>query len=253
MPFIYKMLVEANRVGKNFRGDSIPVGMGITYVPVVILSLLAIHFLFQRMNETYLTFLSVVLMMALVGITDDLMGNRDTLGFKGHIGCLIRGRLTTGGFKAVAGGIVSVLASVIISHSYIEVIINVLLIALFTNLLNLFDLRPGRAIKFYLLIGILFLILGVSSESTLILYLTIGYCVAYLPQDLKAKSMMGDVGSNTLGVSLGIVSATSFPMKYKYIIVALLIIVHLIAEKYSITAIIKNNRVLRYFDELGRS
>lgn len=80
----------------------------------------------------------------------------------------------------------------------------------------------------------------------------IAYAIAYLPQDIKAKSMMGDVGSNALGIILGIVTVVSYAIVIKYIILGLLILIHIITEKYSLTKIIEKNPVLDYFDKLGR-
>jgi len=112
---------------------------------------------------------------------------------------------------------------------------------------------PIRALKGFLSISILLIIIGLSKEIRIILVSIIGYAMAYLPQDIKAKSMMGDVGSNTLGVILGIVIVISYTMTAKFIVLALLVLIHIITEKYSLTEIIKKNSILNFIDELGRS
>lgn len=76
--------------------------------------------------------------------------------------------------------------------------------------------------------------------------------LVYFPEDLKANVMMGDTGSNVLGMSLGISSILIFDLYGKLIILALLILLHIFAEKYSLTALIEKNKVLNYLDMLGR-
>ncbi|SDK50343.1 MraY family glycosyltransferase [Natronincola ferrireducens] len=251
--YVMNMLLDGNVVAKNYKGERIPIGMGITFIPVMIINTLLLFFVFYETYTSLMIFFTAITTMAFVGIIDDLIGNRNTLGFKGHFLSFIKGKLTTGFFKAAVGGIISLVISYVYSNTLIELVIHTFVIALFTNLLNLLDLRPGRAIKGYLVIALLFILMGVIGLPRYILLSIIGYCVGYLPQDLKARSMMGDVGSNPLGISLGIIAVTSFSMTIKYLLLAFLIVIHLIAEKYSLSNIIKNNVLLNYIDELGRN
>ncbi|QUH20714.1 glycosyltransferase [Alkaliphilus sp. B6464] len=255
IPFVKEMLLTANITGSNYKGDKIPVGMGITFVPVVIINGILFNYFIgnnANMQQLLLVFLIGIMTMAVIGLIDDLIGNRNTLGFKGHIKSLLKGKLTTGGLKAIVGGLISILIGSLFSFHIIEIVVNSLIIALFTNLINLLDLRPGRAIKGFLTIAILFIIIGLSKETRIILGSIIAYAIGYFPQDIKAKSMMGDIGSNTLGITLGIVAVISYTMTVKYIILALLVLIQIIAEKYSITEIIKKNSILNFLDELGR-
>ena len=256
IPFIKEMLLSANITKKNYKGDMIPVGMGIVFIPVSIMnSLLLSVTMGNNINDkgVLLIFLVGIMTMATIGLIDDLIGNRDSTGFKGHIKSLLKGKLTTGGFKAIIGGLISLLIGSLLSANIVEILVNALIIALFTNLINLLDLRPGRSLKGFLCVSILFIIIGLQKEIRIILISVIAYVIGYFPQDIKAKSMMGDVGSNTLGVVLGIVTAISFTLTLKYVILLLLILIHIVAEKYSITEIIKKNSVLNFIDELGRS
>ena len=120
-------------------------------------------------------------------------------------------------------------------------------LALFTNLLNLLDLRPGRAIKFYLC---LLFILGLSSFFTgahhwfALMLPLIGTVIGYFPFDLKACSMMGDAGSNVLGISVGMLAVSQLDYQGKLIVLVFLILIHWFTEKYSLSTIIANNRLL---------
>lgn len=255
IPPIKNMLLSSNITGKNYKDNIIPVGMGITFIPVVIINAIVLNYFFRDnpdAQQLLSVFLVGIMTVATVGLIDDLAGNRGTLGFKGHMKSLLKGRLTTGGLKAVVGGFISLLIGNFFSYNIIEILVNALIIALSTNLINLLDLRPGRAIKGFLLIAILFIFSGLSGEVRTILISFIAYAIAYLPQDIKAKSMMGDVGSNALGIILGIVVVVSYTITVKYIILGLLILIHIITEKYSLTEIIEKNFVLNFFDKLGR-
>ena len=76
--------------------------------------------------------------------------------------------------------------------------------------------------------------------------------IAYFNQDLKAKAMMGDTGSNVLGISIGILFVMGYPLKVRLIWLAFLIFIHILTEKYSLTKIIENNKFLNFIDKLGR-
>ena len=84
---------------------------------------------------------------AAFGGYDDLAGGGDRRGFRGHLGALASGEVTTGAVKLGGIGAAGVVAAALAGGSPADVIINAGLTAGGANLLNLFDLRPGRAIK----------------------------------------------------------------------------------------------------------
>ena len=65
--------------------------------------------------------------------------------------------------------------------------------------------------------------------------------------------MMGDAGSNVLGISIGFLVVLTFSIFTKILVLVFLVGIHIFTEKYSLTNIIKKNRFLNYLDELGRS
>ena len=84
---------------------------------------------------------------AAFGGYDDLAGSGDRRGFRGHLGALAGGEVTTGAVKIGGIGATGVVAAALIGGRPADVIINAGLTAGGANLLNLFDLRPGRALK----------------------------------------------------------------------------------------------------------
>jgi len=128
-----------------------------------------------------------------------------------------------------------------------------MLISLFTNLINLFDLRPGRASKVFLVLSVLLISTSLIKSYNYLLFSILGIVIAYIPYDLKAKVMMGDTGSNVLGITLGIYCAITHSFTIKLIYLGILIILHIISEFYSFSKIISNNKFLSFLDNLGRS
>ena len=84
---------------------------------------------------------------------DDLAGSGDRRGFRGHLGALGHGEVTTGAVKIGGIGATGLAASALLGGGALDVAVNAGLIAGGANLLNLFDLRPGRAIKAAALAG----------------------------------------------------------------------------------------------------
>lgn len=253
IPLFRSLLIESNVLRPNYKKDMIPVSMGIVFLPMLIINAIILAYFttnFKDMLHIFI-FLFGLVSMFFAGILDDIIGNRDVSGLKGHFKSLLNGKLTTGGFKALFGGFIGLVISIAISKNIYDIVINTLIIALSTNLMNLLDLRPGRAIKGYLLISIVLLFtLGEYTRNLLLLILP--NVVAYFNQDLKAKAMMGDTGSNVLGISIGILFVMGYSLKVRLIWLAFLIFIHILTEKYSLTKIIENNKFLNFIDKLGR-
>ncbi|MEE0617115.1 MAG: glycosyl transferase [Intestinibacter bartlettii] len=266
IPLFKSMLLNGNVIRPNYKNEMIPVGMGIVFLPMIIINSIILGFVTlnniwfvsssnYNLNIVWLLCLALYIfsMMAMffAGALDDLIGNRNVSGLKGHFKSLFKGELTTGGFKALFGGFVGLVVSVCISSSIVDIIVNTLIIALSTNLMNLFDLRPGRAIKAYLVIMIPIYI-TLTGYTKVFPLLILPNVLAYFNTDLKARGMMGDTGSNVLGISIGVLMALGYGIKVRLAWLVFLILMHLITEKFSLTKIIEKNRVLKFIDNLGR-
>ena len=265
IPLFKSMLVNGNVIRPNYKNEMIPVGMGIVFLPMIIINSIILGFVTlnniwfvsssnYNLNIVWLLCLALYIfsMMAMffAGALDDLIGNRNVSGLKGHFKSLFKGELTTGGFKALFGGFVGLVVSVCISSSIVDIIVNTLIIALSTNLMNLFDLRPGRAIKAYLVIMIPIYI-TLTGYTKVFPLLILPNVLAYFNTDLKARGMMGDTGSNVLGISIGVLMALGYGIKVRLAWLVFLILMHLITEKFSLTKIIEKNRELKFIYNLG--
>jgi hypothetical protein len=81
---------------------------------------------------------------AAFGGYDDLAGSGGRRGFRGHLGALAGGEVTTGAVKIGGIGATGMVAAALIGGRPADVIINAGLTAGGANLLNLFDLRGPR-------------------------------------------------------------------------------------------------------------
>lgn len=247
--FIFQILHKDVCLKFNYKKDLIPVCGGIAFIPSIFITMVILYLLGIRVKYSLLFMLSIFL-VSYVGLIDDLLGDRSVTGLSGHIKSLLHLKLTTGGLKAIIGFLLAFFVSLYISKDIYDIIINTIIISLFTNFMNLLDLRPGRAGKVFILLSLILLILNFN--GLLFLSIVFGCLIAFLPFDLRGKVMMGDTGSNILGITLGIASTVTFHLYIRIVILLLLVIIHIIAEKYSITKIIENNRVLNFLDMLGR-
>lgn len=228
-------------------------GMGLLFVLVQTFLMFSISLLLTDIDKSIvLTYIVSIILIGLIGLIDDLIGETEIKGFKGHIKALIRGKLTTGGLKAVVGFVIAVLFSLNVYRGLFDFLVNILLITLFTNIINLFDLRPGRAIKVFLLLSITLIITSYTRQYNFIIYAAVGIIIVYLRYDLKAKSMLGDIGSNALGMTLGTFCVLTNSLGTKVVYLLVLIALHGVSEFSSFSKIIKNNRILNYLDNIGR-
>ncbi|MBZ2173767.1 phospho-N-acetylmuramoyl-pentapeptide-transferase [Schnuerera sp. xch1] len=252
VPMILNMLLKSDTVNNNYKNEKIPICMGLLFIFIQIINISVIFLIRGSSNNYILYYLFAFTLIGMVGLLDDLVGDKEIKGLKGHIKSFFKGKLTTGGIKAGIGFFISVFISIILSQNLMEIVINTLLMALFTNLTNLFDLRPGRTIKVFILISTIMLFTSIVKTYDFILYSFYGILIVYFPLDLKAKVMMGDVGSNVMGITLGIFCAYTQNIIMKSVYLIILIIIHIIAERFSFSEIINNNKILKFLDNLGR-
>ena len=185
---------------------------------------------------------------AAFGAYDDLAGSGHRRGFRGHLGALRRGEVTTGAVKLGGIGATGIVSAALAGGSPADVVINAGLVAGGANLLNLFDLRPGRAIKVAVASGALITAGGARSPGAAA---PLGAALALLPEDLGERAMLGDCGANALGAMLGM-AAASLPRPARIALLAGIAGLTAASEKVSFTKVIERTPALRWLDMLGR-
>jgi UDP-GlcNAc:undecaprenyl-phosphate/decaprenyl-phosphate GlcNAc-1-phosphate transferase len=185
------------------------------------------------------------------GVYDDLAGSGKRRGLRGHLGALAHGEVTTGTVKLAGIGATGFASGMLAGGQPADVIINTGLIAGGANLLNLFDLRPGRAIKVASASGTL-IAAGGGDEGAAAVAAPLGAALALLPEDLGERAMLGDAGANALGAMLGAAAAVSLPRPARIALLAGIVALTAASEKVSFTRVIESTPPLRWLDMLGR-
>ncbi|WBB51738.1 hypothetical protein O3597_14355 [Verrucosispora sp. WMMA2044] len=204
-----------------------------------------------------------------VGLYDDIVGARPeqkaAKGFAGHLAALRQGRVTAGLVKIVGVGAAGLGAAVLLAADRdvaghprrrrqgavgrsVDVLLGAGVVAGTANLVNLLDLRPGRALKSGLLLGAPLSggrHGGIASGAA-------GAAAGLLPADLAEDVMLGDSGANALGAVLGVALAARTGPVGRAGLLAVLAGLTAASEKVSFTKVIASTPGLRELDALGR-
>lgn len=254
---IVAMLSASNNfmyMKENYRKKPVPSIGGIAYIPLLLIISLLLSPIMPVYDEKGILFMFIMSCIGFIGLLDDLLGDKSTKGIKGHIKKTVSGMPTTGILKALTGVALAYIASVRISSDMLEFVLNMFIISLFTNTINLLDLRPGRAVKSFLIVSVILILLNAFRVYVLIPLLILHVVSwVYIEYDLSEECMLGDTGSNILGITLGYYSALLLSFNCKMLLLVVLITLNILSERVSITEIINKNRFLSYLDNLGRS
>ena len=186
------------------------------------------------------------------GVVDDLADRGGSKGLRGHLRALARGEVTTGGLKVAGIGATGLVAAALALGPRArmrDVLPAAALVAGTANLLNLFDLRPGRALKVALLPAPLAL---VPAPAGPLVAAVAGPALALLPEDLGEHAMLGDAGANAAGALLGVAMLAGTGPRGRAAALAGVVALTLASEKVSFTRVIEATPGLREFDRLGR-
>jgi hypothetical protein len=187
------------------------------------------------------------------GAVDDLGGTTTTKGLRGHLRSASRGVVTTGAVKIVVLG-----ASGLLACGWSDVrdgrglggrtLAGAALVAGSANLANLFDLRPGRALKVGLTGGALLAARGRPAAAAVT-----GAGLALLPADLRGESMLGDTGANPLGAAVGLAAAQVLGARGRVLALAVVTALTLASERVSFSRVIAGHPLLDAVDRWGTS
>jgi len=169
-------------------------------------------------------------------------------GFRGHLRAAAAGRLSGGVVKAAGIGVASVIAAGAVTRRPVDRLVAGGVIAGTANLLNLLDLRPGRALKAYIMAGIPLL----RGRYGPLVAGPLGAAAAMLPEDLAEHVMLGDCGANGLGALLGLRLAAGATPRGRLALLAGLGALTAASEVVSFSKVIAATPVLRELDALGR-
>ncbi len=235
---------------KNHANRTIPTSTGVLFIPIILFTLGLASTGSIGVGRGGMLFLLYLVVVTGVGFADDLWGGGDTRGFKGHLGAFFGGRVTTGFVKLVVFGLGALVVAGGMYGVGFAAIFGGVILAGSVNLANLFDVRPGRAIKF-LGVPIVVLLLAASGEAVVALPVA-GALAGLFYFDLRGRIMLGDAGAAVLGTLLGYLVILWEPGVVWVIVAGFILGLTAVAEFYSISRVIKEVEVLRKLDLLGR-
>jgi len=244
----------------NYREHIIPTGTGVLIV-IALLVIEAGRAILGSLgvgDDPGLTIersevLFAVFGFGLLGLIDDIAGDSTRRGFRGHLGALRDGEITTGLLKLFGGaGLAVVLVATPGFATGRRLLVDAVLIALAANLGNLLDRAPGRTIKAALVAYVpLAIVLGDGPVGVAIAPV-MGAAFALLPDDLGERLMLGDAGANVLGATLGLGVVLGRGEVTRGTALGVLIVANIAAEIWSFSAVIDRLGPLRWFDRLGQ-
>jgi UDP-N-acetylmuramyl pentapeptide phosphotransferase/UDP-N-acetylglucosamine-1-phosphate transferase len=191
-----------------------------------------------------------------LGALDDLTGDSRSKGLKGHLGALARGEVTTGAVKVLGLAVTGLATAALVDRarstaapSVLDTLLGGAVVAGSANLLNLLDLRPGRALKATVLAGAL---LATDPRSEASAGAAVGAAAGLMGPDLAGESMLGDTGANSAGALLGTALLQRSGRRGRVVALTVLAGLTLASERVSFTKVIESTPGLRELDALGR-
>ena len=255
-------LRDAGLVRENYRGARLAFPLGAVLATAALVALAPLAFLDDRADLDLLEpelrrWLPYLLGIAFLGFLDDSLGRGEQAatprGWRGHWAALRAGSLSTGAIKAIGA---LALAAYVVSGRGLEdwrYVADVALLILATNLFNLLDLRPGRAEKALVLLG-LGLCLGAWTFYPLeLLGIFVGPVLVGAWLTLGERAMLGDTGSNLIGAIAGVWLLTTLGADARLVALAAIVALTIYGELRSISKTIESVPPLRWLDSLGRA
>jgi UDP-GlcNAc:undecaprenyl-phosphate/decaprenyl-phosphate GlcNAc-1-phosphate transferase len=275
-PAVLRMLAAGEHVRPNYRGRELPCPFGLSIVAAATFALIPLALL-QQLGEGDVLYTNslrrsavYILGVALLGLADDTLqrdsrahapsahvgadsANADPRGWRGHGRALLRGELSTGALKAfgslglalfvLSGGAVSSTRSYLLA---------VAVLVLATNLFNLLDLRPGRAIKAFAVLGALLTLGAADLHPLWAVGVFAGPALVAGVYDIRERGMLGDTGSNILGALSGAWLVLTLSTAGLAVALAVLAALNAYGEFRSISEFVERTPGLRYLDSVGR-
>jgi len=241
---------------KNFRGSTVNLAGGVATAAASVVGAARLP---SPLRAPALLATGVA---AATGCADDFAAQPAAAkGLKGHLKALARGELTTGAVKLLGISAAAVLGAGMIARGRaggkasfaVDTLTSGALIAGTANLINLFDLRPGRALK--VCAG---LAAGIAAdprnrEGRALAHTAAGVALGAAPRDLNETTMLGDVGANALGALLGVALASHPRARSRAGALAAVTGLILTSEKVSFSKVIESRPALARLDAWGRT
>ena len=255
-PALRESLLEGGFTRANYRGERLPFPFGFLIVAAALFALIPLALIAQLGDEAVFepevgAVCIYALGIAFLGLADDALSG-PARGWRGHGATVLRGSFSTGALKAAGALGLALFVLLGRSEGTGRYLLSVAVVVLATNLFNLLDLRPGRSVKAFVLLG-LGLTLGAWDLQPLkALGLFAAPALVAGLYDVRERAMLGDTGSNLVGGLAGLWLVFALDTTGEAIALVLLIAITAYGEFRSISALVERTPGLRHLDSIGR-
>ncbi len=267
-PLLHAMR-EGGHTRANYRDRLLPFPFGVLALAGALFALIPLVLVLRVGSaRVFLPELLPIAVYALgvlaLGLIDDTLAGKDPeapggearpeRGWRGHGAALMRGELSTGTLKAVGS---LGLAMLVMSYRGFGLsdgrwLLASAVLVLATNVFNLLDLRPGRSIKAFVLLGAGLLIGSGDARPLWAIGLFAGPALVAGAYDLRERAMLGDTGANLIGALAGLWLVLTLSRDAQVVALVLLVTITVYGELRSISSLIERTPGLRGLDSLGR-
>lgn len=255
-PALLRALAEGGHVRPNWRGHELPFPFGVLVAAAGAVALVPLALLQELAGADLLhPELRIVavytLGVAFLGLVDDALPG-GARGWRGHGGELLGGAFSTGALKATGSLGLALYAMSGRGLTAGRYLLAAAVLVLATNAFNLLDLRPGRSVKAFVLLGA-----GVTIGTMHLrpLWALGAFAAPVLVAgvyDLRERAMLGDAGANAVGGLAGLWLVLSLSGTGQAIAAALLAVMTIYGEFRSISSLVERTPGLRALDSWGR-
>ena len=275
-PAVLRTLTEGGHTRANYRERLLAFPFGVLIVAAALIALIPLVLL-QRLagsdvfHPEMLPIAVYALGVAALGLIDDTLGEARPVshsgapgsrrsdpthparrGWRGHGRAALHGELSTGTLKAAGSLGLALFAMSFEGLSKSRWLLAVGVLVLATNVFNLLDLRPGRAIKAFVLLGAGLTLGSLDARPLWSLGLFAAPALVAGLYDLRERAMLGDTGANLLGALAGLWLVLTLSGTGQLIALGLLAAITVYGELRSISGFIERTPGLRALDSLGR-
>jgi UDP-GlcNAc:undecaprenyl-phosphate/decaprenyl-phosphate GlcNAc-1-phosphate transferase len=261
-PVLLRALSEGGHTRPNYRRRELPLPFGVLVVAAALVALIPLV-LIERIANVEVIYPQLIavatytLGVACLGLIDDAYGEArpgepPTRGWRGHCRAVLRGEPSTGVLKGAGSLGLALAVTDFAERSTGDWLLASGVLVLTTNLFNLLDLRPGRSVKAFVLLGAGLAIGSASLRPLWTLGLFIGPALVAGLYDLRERTMLGDTGANMLGALAGLWMVLTLSGTGLEVALGLLALITAYGEFRSISGLVERTPGLRGLDSWGR-
>jgi UDP-N-acetylmuramyl pentapeptide phosphotransferase/UDP-N-acetylglucosamine-1-phosphate transferase len=255
-----KFLRQWGITGRNYEGREVANRVGLfLWIALVLFLLFPFVGAIEGIQKLYWIYTAALTIVFAAGWLDDAYGTPQAKGLRGHWNYWLRYKKMTSGLWKVLSTFVAAAGFVVyVGEFVLSGVFAMLLIGLSTNAMNLFDLRPGRALKAFFALTAVTAMFALADGAVgavvavFMLPVVIGGLLL-LPGDVRSRWMLGDTGANFLGFALGVWIVLFCNAWQQGGFIVGFAVLQWYAERRSITAAIERQPLLRWLDQLGRA